>query len=199
MRCTAALFPYREKHWTFCFNAPSSFCLWFSWLGLPCLAVPCAAFLISCVSHPARLLGSSVSTLGSMLNLGWSLPSMLCIPPRIPITTSLHCNPRSLAMARVHRMNKAMARSLAKRRADHAHRRLKQLRLILPELPPDVLERCNLRQLSFTIRRCGGPCQLPLQSADQTTQASNDNDLQLSSASLPILLCSPSPRLLGES
>jgi hypothetical protein len=101
-------------------------------------------------------------------------------------------------MARARRMNKAMARSLAKRRADYAQKRLEQLRRILPELPEDVLQRCNLRQLSFAIRRCGGPCQLSLR-VDQIAQASDESGLQLSPASLPSFLCSPSPRLLGES
>jgi hypothetical protein len=100
--------------------------------------------------------------------------------------------PRSLAMACVCCKRKAMARSLAKRRADHAQRRLRQLRTILPELPKDVLEQCNLRQLSFAMRRCGGPCQLSLHSVGQPA------DDSASPASLPSLLCSPPPCLLGE-
>ena len=128
-----------------------------------------------------------------------SFGAMGVLSPPALSDTHAHCNPRSLATACVGRMNKAMARSLAKRRADHAQRRLKQLRLILPELPPDVLERCHLRQLSFAIRRCGGPCQLPLQSVGQTAQASDESGLCLSPASLPGFLCSPSPGFLGES
>ena len=110
----------------------------------------------------------------------------------------VHCNPRSHAMARVRRMNKAMARTLAKRRAEHAQRRLKQLRHILPELPESVLERCSLRQISFALKRCGGPCQLPLQSAGQVAQALDDSGPCHSPASPPSLLCSPPPCLFGQ-
>jgi hypothetical protein len=74
--------------------------------------------------------------------------------------------PRSLAMPCGGCSSKAMARSLSKKRAHHAKKRLQQLRGIIHELPADVLDRCNLRQLSYATKRCGGPCQLLLPHAE---------------------------------
>jgi hypothetical protein len=74
--------------------------------------------------------------------------------------------PRSLATPRGGCNSKAMARSLSKKRAHHAKKRLQQLRGIIHELPADILDRCNLRQLSYATKRCGGPCQLLLPPAE---------------------------------
>jgi len=47
-----------------------------------------------------------------------------------------------------------MARASNEReRENYAKRRLAELRAVCPDLPDDVLERVNLRQLSFTVRR----------------------------------------------
>lgn len=46
-----------------------------------------------------------------------------------------------------------MSRRLAKERETYAKRRLAKLRTVCPDLPDDVLERVNLRQLSFSVRR----------------------------------------------
>ena len=55
-----------------------------------------------------------------------------------------------------------MVRSLSKRRQQYAQRRLKQLRLSIPEMPVDILDRCSLRHLSVITNRCGGSCQIML-------------------------------------
>ena len=46
-------------------------------------------------------------------------------------------------------------RSLSKRRRQYAQLRLKQLILEMPTLPADILDSCELRQLSAAVRRCG--------------------------------------------
>ena len=54
--------------------------------------------------------------------------------------------------------------ALSKRRVRHARRRLKEMRLTVPDLPDSVLEQCNLRHLSYAVKRCRGGTQsvLPL-------------------------------------
>ena len=44
---------------------------------------------------------------------------------------------------------------LARDRAEHAKRRLRELRAICPDLPEDVLAHTSLRTLSFAVRRAG--------------------------------------------
>ena len=90
--------------------------------------------------------------------------------------------------------NKGMARSLSKKRARHAQKRLQQLRGTIPELAAGTLDRCDLRQLSFAVKRCGGPCQLMLRDAYADPA---DSDASFA-ASLPSLLCSPPPCRLGR-
>ena len=43
----------------------------------------------------------------------------------------------------------------AEKRAQHAARRLRELRQICPELPEDILSRVSLRTLSFAVRKAG--------------------------------------------
>ena len=43
----------------------------------------------------------------------------------------------------------------AEKRAQHAARRLRELRQICPELPDDILSRVSLRTLSFAVRKVG--------------------------------------------
>ena len=43
----------------------------------------------------------------------------------------------------------------AEKRAQHAARRLRELRQICPELPEDILSRVSLRTLSFAVRKVG--------------------------------------------
>jgi hypothetical protein len=101
---------------------------------------------------------------------------------------------RSFATPRVGCNSKAMVRSLSKKRDRYARQRLQKLRQVVPVLPAEVLDHCNLRRLSFAIRRCGGPCQLTLDSA-----YADPVDIDASfAASLPSLLCSPSPDRLGR-
>ena len=47
----------------------------------------------------------------------------------------------------------AQDRELHARRKLYARQRLERLRTVCPDLPDDVLERVNLRQLSFNVRR----------------------------------------------
>ena len=55
---------------------------------------------------------------------------------------------------------------LARDRAKHARRRLRELRAICPDLPDDVIAHTSLRTLSFAVRRAGrGP---PAQTALKT-------------------------------
>ena len=102
-----------------------------------------------------------------------------------PTLWCCHCSPRSLATPCVGCLNKAMVRSLSQRRARHAQCRLQQLKGIFPEMPADILDRCDLRRLSYTVKRCGGG-QLLLTPA-------------ISSALPPSLLSIPSQGLLGQS
>ena len=44
---------------------------------------------------------------------------------------------------------------LAKERAKHARRRLRELRVIWPDLPDDILAHTSLRTLSVAVRRAG--------------------------------------------
>ena len=55
---------------------------------------------------------------------------------------------------------------LARDRAKHARRRLRELRAICPDLPDDVLARTSLRTLSFAVRRAGR--RLPAQTSLKT-------------------------------
>ena len=41
-------------------------------------------------------------------------------------------------------------------RRRYTKKRVAVLRAVLPDLPPDVLERANLRQISVCVRRAGG-------------------------------------------
>ena len=164
--------------------------------------LPCASSLVASTSLPTWLPGEALSAMPAMLDLAWSLvPSASALSSRAICTDTSrnhcnphnHCNPRSLAMACVGCLNKAMARSLAKRRARHAHCRLQQLKRTLPELPTDVLDQCNLRQLSYAIKRCGGPCQLMLR--DTGVDKAYD---ETSCATPPSLPCGPGPDRLEE-
>ena len=60
--------------------------------------------------------------------------------------------------------NAIQSDALAKKRVRHAKRRLKEMRLTVPDLPDTVIERCNLRHLSYAVKRCRGGTQsvLPL-------------------------------------
>jgi hypothetical protein len=123
--------------------------------------------------------------------------------------------PRSLATPCVSCLNKAMthaqrlamtrAQRLAKKRALHAQNQLQRLRRTLPELHPDILDRCSLRQLSLSIRRCGGPCQQVLQISEVNEQSDEQSYKQsyeqsdASSGAPMSLLCGPPPCLLGWS
>ena len=90
--------------------------------------------------------------------------------------------------------SKAMARDQQAKRDRYTRQRLHKLRQVVPVLPAEALDRCNLRRLSFAIRRCGGPCQLTLDSAH-----ADPVDIDASFAtSPPSLLCSPSPDRLGR-
>ena len=54
--------------------------------------------------------------------------------------------------------------ALSKRRVRYAQRRLKQMRLIVPDLPDNALENYSLRHLSFAVRKFRGTPQSVLQS-----------------------------------
>ena len=62
---------------------------------------------------------------------------------------------------------------LARQRAKHARRRLRELRAICPDLPDDVLARTSLRTLSFAVRRAGRrpPAQTSLKTEAQTAKS----------------------------
>ena len=133
-------------------------------------------------------------------------PSICCAPQHGSV-------PRSLATPCVSCLNKAMthaqrlamtrAQRLAKKRALHAQNQLQRLRRTRPELHPDILDRYSLRQLSLSIRRCGGPCQQVLQISEvneQSDEQSYKQSYEQSDASCgaPMsLLCGPPPCLLG--
>ena len=102
--------------------------------------------------------------------------------------------PRSLAMPCGGCSSKAMARGLQAKRDRYTRQRLQKLRQVVPVLHAEALDRCNLRRLSFAIRRCGGPCQLTL---DNVYADTVDIDVSFAT-SLPSLLCSPSPGRLGR-
>jgi hypothetical protein len=58
-----------------------------------------------------------------------------------------------------HRKKGLMARASNEREREmYAKRRLAELRTVCPDLPDDVLERVNLRQLSFSVRRVAKSC-----------------------------------------
>ena len=63
---------------------------------------------------------------------------------------------------------------LAKERAKHARRRLRELRVICPDLPDDVLVHTSLRTLSVAVRRAGRrpPAQTSLKTKAQATSHS---------------------------
>ena len=58
----------------------------------------------------------------------------------------------------------------AKKRVRHAKRRMKQMRLIVPDLPDNALENYSLRHLSFAVRKCRGTLQSVLQSPPSRDQ-----------------------------
>ena len=62
---------------------------------------------------------------------------------------------------------------LAKERAKHARRRLRELRVICPDLPDDVLAHTSLRTLSVAVRRAGRrpSAQTSLKTEVQTTKS----------------------------
>ena len=62
---------------------------------------------------------------------------------------------------------------LARKRAEHARRRLRELRTICPDLPDDVLARTSLRTLSVAVRRAGrrAPAQTSLKTDAQTVKS----------------------------
>ena len=62
---------------------------------------------------------------------------------------------------------------LARERAKHARRRLRELRAICPDLPDDVLAHTSLRTLSVAVRRAGRrpPAQTSLKTEAQTTKS----------------------------
>ncbi len=62
---------------------------------------------------------------------------------------------------------------LARQRAKHARRRLRELRAICPDLPDDVLARTSLRTLSFAVRPAGRrpPAQTSLKTEAQTVKS----------------------------
>ena len=64
---------------------------------------------------------------------------------------------------------------LARERAKHARRRLRELRAICPYLPDDVLSHTSLRTLSVAVRRAGRrpPAQTSLKTEAQTTKSHN--------------------------
>ena len=62
-------------------------------------------------------------------------------------------------------MPRTSQEELARDRASYAKRRLRELRVVCPELPEDVLAHTSLRTLSFAVRRAGrrpGPVQIAL-------------------------------------
>ncbi len=62
---------------------------------------------------------------------------------------------------------------LARQRAKHARRRLRELRAICPDLPDDVLAHTSLRTLSVAVRRAGRrpPAQTSLKTEAQTAKS----------------------------
>ena len=122
------------------------------------------AFCISrsCLSFPSKIAAcrssfAQATNAASGFGFGaMTVVSFLRLFAAPPTLWRCHCNTRSFATPCVACLNKAMVRSLSKRRARHAQCRLQQLRGIFPELPADILDRCDLRRLSYTIKRCGG-------------------------------------------
>ena len=74
---------------------------------------------------------------------------------------------------------------LARGRAKHAKRRLRELRAICPDLPNDVLARTSLRTLSVAVRRAGRrpPAQTSLKTEAQTTKSHNPAAPELNNTS----------------
>ena len=73
---------------------------------------------------------------------------------------------------------------LARKRACYAERRLRELRYICPDLRSDILDRANLRSVSFAVRRASrkgtGPYQASLSAsrASEASEQANKPDLR---------------------
>ena len=66
---------------------------------------------------------------------------------------------------------------LARDRVSYAKRRLRELRTIYPELPVDILERTNLRTLTYAVhrvRRCQTSLKPTPRNTEQTTPTTEE-------------------------
>ena len=158
--------------------------------GTFCISRSCLSFssnMADCRSSftQATIAGSGFA-FGAMAV--FSFPVNLLPPPRLDSVPRLFATPCGGCSS------KAMARDLQAKRDRYTRQRLQKLRQVVPVLPAEALDHCNLRRLSFAIRRCGGPCQLTL---DSTHVDPVDGDASFA-APPPSLLCSPSPDRLGR-